>query len=204
MIYKFLKLQFQNPTKGDWASSCVKALEYLEIRMSLTEIEYLSVNQFKKILEKSIKIKSFEYLIGLRGIKGSEIKYSSLKMAEYLLPNEQFSITEKRQIFAIRNRMVNIENNFRGKNIRKNCVCGSIEDMKHIYSCKIFNIKDKNIEYENIYGEDIRTIREVYQIFQKNLEKREQHLKQNNSPRIPGRVDPLYNDLYSNGNKLID
>ena len=167
MIYKFLKLQFQNPTKGDWASSCVKALEYLEIRMSLTEIEYLSVNQFKKILEKSIKIKSFEYLIGLRGIKGSEIKYSSLKMAEYLLPNEQFSITEKRQIFAIRNRMVNIENNFRGKNIRKKCFCGNIEDMKHIYSCKIFNIKDKNIEYENIYGEDIRTIREVYQIFQK-------------------------------------
>ena len=127
-----------------------------------------------------------------------------MKIAEYLLSNEQFSITEKRKIFAIRNRMVNIENNFRGKNIKKNCICGNIEDMKHIYSCKIFNIKDKNIEYENIYGEDIRTIREVYQIFQKNLEKREQHLKQNNSPRIPGRVDPLYNDLYSNGNKLID
>ena len=103
-------------------------------------------------------------------------------MTEYLLPNEQFSITEKRQIFAIRNRMVNIENNFRGKNIRKKCFCGNIEDKKHIYSCKIFNIKDENIEYENIYGEDVRTIREVFHIFQNNFEKRDQHLKQNDNP----------------------
>ena len=76
--------------------------------------------------------------------------------------------------------------------------------MKHIYSCKIFNIKDENSEYENIYGEDVRTIREVFQIFQNNFEKRDQHLKQNDNPQIPGGVDPLYNDLYSNGNKLID
>ena len=55
-------------------------------------------------------------------------------MAEYLLPNEEFSISEKRDIFSIRNRMINIENNFRVNDIRKTCICGGIEDMKHIYS----------------------------------------------------------------------
>ena len=164
MIYKFLKLQFEKPTKGDWASSCLKALEFLEIKMSLNEIENLSVSKFKKILENSIKIKSFEYLLGLRGSKGKEINYSSLKMAEYLLPNEEFSISEKRQIFSIRNRMVNIENNFRGKKIRKTCPCGQIEDMKHIYTCLIYNVKHQKIEYEEIYGEDSRTIRKVFEI----------------------------------------
>ena len=36
------------------------------------------------------------------------------------------------------------------------------------------------------------------------FEKREQNLKQNDNPLIPGGVDPLYNDSYSNGNKLND
>ena len=172
--------------------------------MSLTEIEHLSVNQFKKILENSIKSKSYEYVIGLRGSKGAEMKYSSLKMADYLLPNGEFSITEKRQIFSIRNRMVNIENNFRGKHIRKTCLCGNIEDMNHIYTCKLYNQEKEMIEYEEIFGEDLRSMRKRFNRFQNNLEKREQNLKLNDNPGIPGRVGPLYNDLCSNGNKLID
>lgn len=53
--------------------------------------------------------------MGRRGSKGIEIEYSSLKMADYLLPNDDLTITEQRRIFSIRNRMINIENNFRGK-----------------------------------------------------------------------------------------
>ena len=99
--------------------------------------------------------------------------------------------------------MVNIENNFRGKKIRKTCPCGQIEDMKHIYTCTVYNIENEKIEYEKIYGEDVRKIRKVFGIFQTNFENREQNMK-NDNPRIPCRVDPLYNNLYSNGNKLID
>ena len=54
-IYQFVKLQFENPTKGDWMSSCLTALRYLEIDSSLSDITSLSVNQFENILEKSIK-----------------------------------------------------------------------------------------------------------------------------------------------------
>ena len=123
----------------------MKALDFLEIKMSLNEIENMSTSKFKKILENSIKIRSFKYLIGLRGSKGKEINYSSLKMAEYLLPNEEFSISEKRRIFSIRNRMVNIENSFRGKKIRKTCPCGQIEDMKHIYIATLGSILDSKL-----------------------------------------------------------
>ena len=31
LIYKFLQLQFEHPTKGDWSSTCVKDLKDLNI-----------------------------------------------------------------------------------------------------------------------------------------------------------------------------
>ena len=54
MIYKFVKIQFENPTRGDWASSCLQNLEYLEIQMSLEEIQSISMNKFRSLLRKSI------------------------------------------------------------------------------------------------------------------------------------------------------
>ena len=68
--------------------------------------------------------------------------------------------------------------------------------MKHIYTCTVYNIENEKIEYEKFYGEDVRKIRKVFGIFQNNFENREQNMK-NNNPQISGRVDPLYNYLYS-------
>ena len=58
--------------------------------------------------------------------------------------------------------MVNIENNFIGKKIRKTCLCGQIEDMKYIYTCIVYDAKHEKIQYENIYGDDVKTIRKAY------------------------------------------
>ena len=75
----------------------------------MEEIRALSKNRFIELLRKSIKEKALQYLLMKRGSKGKEIVYQNLKMAEYLLPNnESLSISEKRYIFAIRNRMVKI------------------------------------------------------------------------------------------------
>ena len=90
----------------------MKSLEYLNLKMSLEEIKLMKKTQFKKIIENSIKEKAFQYLLEKRGSKGSQIRYSSLKMQEYLLPDkENLSITDKQYIFAIRNRMIQIEYN---------------------------------------------------------------------------------------------
>ena len=80
-IYKFLKLQFQNPTKGDWASSCEQDLKDLEIQLSVEEIKSLPKTQFCKMLKKSIQVKALQYLLSKQRSKGQEIKYSELKMA---------------------------------------------------------------------------------------------------------------------------
>ena len=165
-------------------------LNLLEIEVSLTELEEIDVKQFKRILEKSIKIKSFEYLMERRGRKGIEVHYSSLKMAEYLLPNDELSITEKRYIFSMRNRMINIENNFRGKMEKKTCICGEYEDMNHIYSCKIKNSQIEKVPYKMIFGNDIKQMKIISERFRKIFEEKDLE-KRNILPRIL-KVDPLY------------
>ena len=112
-IHKFLKLQLENPTRGDWASSCQNNLRDLQINLSFEEIKQSTKKQFNSILKESILEKSFEYLMAKRGSKGQEINCSELKMAEYLHPGyENISINEQRSIFSIRNQMIEISVNF--------------------------------------------------------------------------------------------
>ena len=60
----------------------------------------------------------------MRGKKGQKIEYSEIKMAEYLMPyGESLTISEKRYIFSMRNRMIEIPANFptKYKNNDVNC-----------------------------------------------------------------------------------
>ena len=96
------------------------------------------------------------------------------------------------KIFAIRNRMINIEHNFpQKKKIEKQCICGEVQNMKHIYSCKNFNTENMTTSYENIFGDDIRKMKMVYRRFKNNLEKMH---KLEESAMGSSFVDPLYND----------
>ena len=58
-------------------------------------------------------------------------------MADYLTPSDkELLITDKKYIFAIRNRMIEIPTNFPSKNRNndENCrKCGDIETMKPLY-----------------------------------------------------------------------
>ena len=108
LIYKFLSLQFEYPSRGDWASSCLQDIKFLEIEKTIQEIREMNRKKFISFLNEAIKKKAFEYLLNLRGKKGQEIHYSELKMADYLVPSDQgLSITDKRYMFAIRNRIDN-------------------------------------------------------------------------------------------------
>ena len=128
---------FQYPTKGDWASSCVQDLKDLEIQLSVDDIKSLPKNQFCKMLKESIKVKALHYLLKKQKSKGQEIEYSELKMAEYLMPNFQnISIEDRRNIFELRNRMLPIPINFPNRKDDTTCWCGDLEETRHIYICK--------------------------------------------------------------------
>ena len=76
----------------------------------------MSRGKFNNILKEKIRQRSLEYLSNMRGSKGKYIEYTNLEMAQYLLPNNsKITIVDKKLLFSIKNRMVKISDNFRGK-----------------------------------------------------------------------------------------
>jgi hypothetical protein len=189
LLSKFFKLQLEFPTKGDWASTCKNDLKELEIQESLEEIRLMTKIQFTKILKKKLKENAFKYLISKKGSKGKENKEIELCMSEYLLPTSTLTICEKQQMFAVKNRMVNIPANFSKKNIVNACLCGQPEDMQHIYECNIINSGEQpELKYENIFKGDISEQIQVFRKFERNFEKREtlkENMKHNILPCDP-------------------
>ena len=53
-IHKFLTLQIENPTKFDWASTCIKDLKDMEIQLSFSDIKNMTENGYKEIVRKKI------------------------------------------------------------------------------------------------------------------------------------------------------
>ena len=116
------------------------------------------------------------------------------------MPNEEnLTIEDKHYIFAIRNRMIQIPTNFPSKyeNKNENClICGKKEIMEHLYSCK-WDQKNNETKYENIFGNNVKKMKKVYNQFRQKYENREKHI---NHPRDPN-SDPLFSLYeYSNGN----
>ena len=128
-----------------------------------------------------------EYLLGKKGIKGSEISYTSIEMSEYLQPyNRNLTVEQKQEMFAVRNRMVNIPGNFGTKT---KCECGKNEDMSHIYECELLcDNKEHRLKFSKIFNGSLQEQVEVFNKFSENMKTRENILKQ----RLPmGQSDSL-------------
>ena len=139
------------------------------------------------------RVRENELLLSLSIPKkeGREIVYKNTELPDYLQPINPMPIEKKQKLFAVRNRMVQIPNNFPKSENKAKCFCGEIEDMSHIYNCKIFN-EEMNLseKYENIYNGTIIQQTEILKKFEQNMEKREQMMKENEPPCDP-LCDPL-------------
>ena len=191
MVFKFLKLQFQQPIKNDWVSTCKRDLEEMNIDLKFEDIRMMQKGIFLKIIKSKIEDLALNYLLKKRGSKGKEIVYKRLEMADYLLPhNEKISIEEKQRLFSFRNRMIDVGNNF-GKN--EQCViCKQKEDMNHIYNYQYQNKQSNEIPFEKIYTGNLIEQIKVFKKFEENLKIRNEYKEQDRkkSPCDPF-CDPL-------------
>ena len=96
-------------------------------------------------------------------------------MEEYLKPiNNNLSVDLKRELFAVKNRMIDIPYNFPRSDKQTLCVCREEEDMQHIYDCEILNKeKQEKLPYAKIYNGNLKQQIEIFKIFKQNLEHRE-------------------------------
>ena len=199
IVSKFFKLQLQHPTKGDWVSACKSDLNEMKIELSFQEIKAMSKESFTKMIKSKIPEIALKYLLEKRGSKGKEIIYNKLEMAEYLMPFEKrLKIEDKRKLFSLRNRMIDIGSNF-GKT-EKCSKCEIKEDMEHIFYCEYWSKLENNIPYEKIYNGNLNEQIDILRIFEKKLEKRnEERLKNKNPPCDPNCCDPLCFVEHRNG-----
>ena len=145
-VRKMFNLQIQKPVPGDWASTCLKDLQNIDLDLTFEEIINFPKRNYSKIIKEKLKESARKYLLEKQGKKGSDISYSSLEMSQYLQPfNNKLSIEEKREMFAIRNKMVKIPATFHPtvkKNVfvvkRKKC---------HTYMSVTFYVKMKYQHY---------------------------------------------------------
>ena len=216
LIYKFLQLQIENPTRGDWASSCIKDIKELKLNLSLEDIKMMTKTKLNNMIKISIRTCALEYLLGKQGSKGKDILYSEIKMAEYLMPNDSnLNISQKQDTFEVRNRMLPIPHNFPSQEKYDNCVkCEHTEDMLHIYDSECWRIEVMNIPYENIYSENIIHLKKVFLQFKVNFERRKMFIiekERNKNDENEKHEEPPHEILfcdppssvfeYGNGNK---
>jgi hypothetical protein len=181
LLKKFLLLQFEKPSRGDWASTCLEDLKELDISLSLEEIKKMTKYKFSNILKVRISKNALNYLRTKQGKKGKEIEHESLEMSEYLTPrNNNLTKTQKQEMFAVRNRMIEIGNNFPKPNEEYLCIlCSEKENMEHIYNCEMLNNKKKqSVKYENIFNGKMETQIEVFMKFKQNMENRKKVLSE--------------------------
>jgi len=172
LISKMLKLQLEKPTRGDWASSCLKDIENINLKLTFEQIKSMKKEKYKSMVKEKVNEAALKYLLNKQGKKGREIKYPYLEMANYLLPYNKQTIEEKREMFAVKNAMVNITANFTSKSETK-CDCGLRENMKHIYECKIYNEENPEVEFEKIYNGNLNEQKMFFNKFKQNMQKRE-------------------------------
>ena len=192
-IFKILKLQIENPTRGDWVSSCQNDIEKLNLKLTFEEIKAIKKTKYTQLLKEKIRESALKYLLDKQGKKGREMQYNYLEMEDYLLPfNNKLNIEEKREMFAVKNSMIGIPANFSSKCEIK-CDCGVKEDMDHIYNCKLYNMKKPEIPFEKIFRGNLNEQIMVFKKFSQNMEKRS-NMKQTSNPRDP--CDPLLYSLW--------
>ena len=152
LLKKVFNLQLKEKARGDWAFTVLEDLKELKITESLDEIKKMSYEKYKSILKIRIKENALQYLIKKQRSEGKEIIYQDIQMAEYLQPTSPLTIIQKQAMFAVKNRMIEISENYPGKNLDDMCQCGKQEKMEHIYNCDYFNEGNPpNIEYKNIF-----------------------------------------------------
>ena len=109
LMYTFRMAQLNDPTSFDWGETVKKNLEEYKVNLSFKEIEKMSEDSFKRLIQKREKQLTLDYLNEIKAghTKVLHISHNASNMADYLKPNDISNIKAK-FIFSARSRMVDV------------------------------------------------------------------------------------------------
>ena len=185
-LFKFFLSQMKSPRQGDWVTQVLSDLNQLEIELSLEEIQVMSFDKYNSILKRKIGNLAFLWLMEKKNsrtsenAKGKKLKYSELKMAEYLYSAEiDISTEERKWIFQCRVEDINVKGNRKWQNEDIECLSCNLnfdETQSHILSCKALLEKSQIITYiptySELFGNNLEEITYVSRVLHDNHRRR--------------------------------
>ena len=136
---------------------------------------------FKKIVKEKLQIVAARYLIQqkLKHSKSQNLTYSK-EMKPYL-ENESLKIEDKRLMFKIRNRLIDVKANYRTK-FKEDMSCrlckADEESQPHLFSC-LEILSDRTVKdaiegytYNDIFSDDLKMQEQMINIWKKILKVR--------------------------------
>ena len=181
MIKRFFQTQLKNPTKKDWVKTVEEDLKNLKIELNFDEIKKMSKASMKRLLNEAIDRKALQRLNIMKGnhSKVMKINHTKLKMQNYLRANNsKISQNESQIIFKLRSRTTKVKMNYKKMfdNLECNLCREEKESQNHILDCrKIREMKgndennEKEIDYKNILGENVKKQRAIAKCFEENM-----------------------------------
>ena len=162
--------------KHDWAQQVKHDLEECGIDLTDEEISNMKRISFKKLVTKQIKLLAARYLTSLKlqHSKSEHLIYSE-DMQPYLR-NESLKIEEKKLMFKIRNRLIDVKSNFK-KKYQNNLICRlcemAEESQSHLVNCTVI-LGDSSIKsaleqytYNDIFSANLETQAHMINTFRK-------------------------------------
>jgi hypothetical protein len=159
LVNQFLRIQMENPSKADWINQVKDDLKILDVALSPEDIEKLSKDQFRKVLQDRIDVKALEYLNCLKAkhSKVLHIQHHSLQLQPYFSPENVGDVQLSKFLFQARSRMLDLRGNFKQK-YRKNdwnCELGCMkeETQEHLLTCEQLSDSAVSIQQVPKYGD---------------------------------------------------
>ena len=130
---------------------------------------------------------AFSYLLEQKNklSKGKQIVYYKLETQEYLKPGSGLSQDDMKQIYLLRTQNILVKSNFPGMFKDVKCVsefCSEEESARHIFYCKHLEdenakcLMTRNIKFDDIFSNNIKSQLTVKNIFMKKFKKRNEML----------------------------
>ena len=204
LIHRVYRAQRVSNNIGDWVRLIDQDKSELQITLTDDQIQGVSKQSFKTIVKRQVTQNFLQNLEDQKR-KHSKLKFMNtkdLKTAEYI-KSPAFSTREKRLLFKLRSRTLDVKCNFPGKYGDLKCIsCGLLEETQgHLLQCskiskelQYLSQKVSTVNENFIYG-NIQEQQIIVKIYSDILEVREK-LKQQ-EVKLPSIEGPVHLDTSS-------
>ena len=140
LLLKFFQAQKNDPVKGDWTDQVQSDMKDVDLKLTMSEIRSLSQDSFRNTVKKAVEKAALAWLLSEKAKKSKlkELQYRKLECQNYLRSTE-LETREKKLLFQIRTRMIEVKANFKNHYSDLLCPlgCKNEDDQSHLLHCQI-------------------------------------------------------------------